>query len=412
MTVAVDRCKSDAKVMNTGHLLRFLSTGDKLAPGNNGLKDQVELLKWVKNNIEAFGGDPNCVTLEGYSAGGWSNVLHMVSPMSQGLFHKVISMSGAPLGIWPIPRHQLDLAKKQAQLVGCPDDTSENIVKCLKTVPAEQLGESLSGFTEFGWDPILRWSPVIEGDFGQTRFLTDDPAILIKQGKLQKVPFMTGQTKDELLASAYAVVKNATLTREINNDFEKIAPIAFLYERNTTRSREVSRAIRKFYLRDMPVNESQLDNLAKLYTDAIMGLQVNRAAKLVSKYGTMPVYYYCFTFQGRYSHFYLPGTNTVPGGVVHHDDLIYMYYIQVLFPRFGEESPLPEIDMVEKLTTLHANFARTSNPTPGVDKKLNNVQWDRFTMDSQKYLDIGNTLRMKERLFDDRFQFWDKLYPL
>ncbi|ENN75929.1 hypothetical protein YQE_07466, partial [Dendroctonus ponderosae] len=62
--------------------LGFLATGEKEAPGNNGLKDQVQVLKWINKNIEGFGGDPNSVTLMGYSAGGVSVVLHMVSPLS------------------------------------------------------------------------------------------------------------------------------------------------------------------------------------------------------------------------------------------------------------------------------------------------------------------------------------------
>ncbi|KAG5884814.1 hypothetical protein JTB14_012022 [Gonioctena quinquepunctata] len=355
--------------------LGFLSTGDKHAPGNNGFKDQVEVLKWVQNNIQAFGGDPNSVTLVGYSAGGWSNVLHMLSPMSQGLFHKVISMSGTPVGIWPIPTNQLELARRQARVVGCPDDTPENIVKCLKTVSSERLGQSLGELAEFGWDPILRWSPVIEGDFGQQRFLHDDPTKLIKAGQFQNVPFMVGQTEDELLGSAYAVVNNESLAQEMTNDFERIAPISFLYERNTERSRKISRAIKKFYLNDKPVVKTQLENLSRLYTDAIMGFQSNRAAKLFSKYGTSPVYYYCFTFQGRYSHLTLPGTNDT-AGVVHHDDL-YIYFISKDFSR---------------LTEIHANFARTGNPTPQVNEKLNNLKWDRFTLESQKYLDIGENL--------------------
>lgn len=64
--------------------LGFLSTGEKEAPGNYGFKDQVLALKFVKNNIAAFGGDPDSVTISGYSAGGSSVTLHLVSPMSQG----------------------------------------------------------------------------------------------------------------------------------------------------------------------------------------------------------------------------------------------------------------------------------------------------------------------------------------
>lgn len=64
----------------------FLSTGDKLAPGNNGFKDQVAALKWVQRNIAAFGGDPNSVTIAGCSAGSSSVILHMISPMSKGRF--------------------------------------------------------------------------------------------------------------------------------------------------------------------------------------------------------------------------------------------------------------------------------------------------------------------------------------
>lgn len=65
-------------------VLGFLSTGTKEAPGNNGLKDQVMALRWVKEHIESFGGDPNSITIMGYSAGALSVTLHMVSPMSKG----------------------------------------------------------------------------------------------------------------------------------------------------------------------------------------------------------------------------------------------------------------------------------------------------------------------------------------
>jgi hypothetical protein len=62
----------------------FLSTGDEVLPGNNGLKDQVLALRWIQENIAQFGGDPHNVTIGGVSAGGVSVHLHVVSPMSKG----------------------------------------------------------------------------------------------------------------------------------------------------------------------------------------------------------------------------------------------------------------------------------------------------------------------------------------
>lgn len=65
-------------------VLGFLSTGTKDCPGNNGLKDQVMILKWVEENIAAFGGNPNDVTIFGQSSGGASVGLHMFSHLSKG----------------------------------------------------------------------------------------------------------------------------------------------------------------------------------------------------------------------------------------------------------------------------------------------------------------------------------------
>lgn len=114
--------------------LGFMSTGTKDCPGNMGLKDQVVALQFIKNHIARFGGDPNSVTVMGYSAGAISTTLHMVSPMSKGLFHKAIVMSGGGTAQWTYPRDQLDLAQKQARLLNCPDANIDEMMKCLREV--------------------------------------------------------------------------------------------------------------------------------------------------------------------------------------------------------------------------------------------------------------------------------------
>jgi hypothetical protein len=64
----------------------FLSTGDSVVPGNNGLKDQVMALRWIQQNIAQFGGDPGNVTIFGGSSGGACVHFHVLSPMSEGNF--------------------------------------------------------------------------------------------------------------------------------------------------------------------------------------------------------------------------------------------------------------------------------------------------------------------------------------
>lgn len=66
----------------------FLSLEDELAPGNQGLKDQVLALKWVQENIASFGGDPNNVTIFGESAGGASVHYLCLSPLAKGISNK------------------------------------------------------------------------------------------------------------------------------------------------------------------------------------------------------------------------------------------------------------------------------------------------------------------------------------
>lgn len=101
--------------------LGFLSTESKECPGNFGLKDQAMMLKWVRMNIDKFGGDSTSVTIFGNSAGkhpkewfmmdtemtflcfilgGASVNYHMISPMSKGLFDRAISQSGTLMNHW------------------------------------------------------------------------------------------------------------------------------------------------------------------------------------------------------------------------------------------------------------------------------------------------------------------------
>ena len=66
--------------------LGFLSTEDEIVPGNNGLKDQSQAIRWVRENVAEFGGDPNSITLFGESSGGASVHFHMISRLSKSKY--------------------------------------------------------------------------------------------------------------------------------------------------------------------------------------------------------------------------------------------------------------------------------------------------------------------------------------
>ena len=97
----------------------FLSTGDSAAPGNYGMLDQVQALKWVKENIKNFGGDPDKITIIGLSAGGASVSLHLLSRLSANLFHRAISESGVYLSPWAVASPQV--AKSRTVQLGKKD---------------------------------------------------------------------------------------------------------------------------------------------------------------------------------------------------------------------------------------------------------------------------------------------------
>lgn len=126
--------------MSINSIKGFLSTGDDAAPGNFGLKDQAEALRWVQKNIEAFGGDSNRVTIFGESAGAMSAHFHILSPVSKGLFQAAISESGSAL--MPLTFRatgMLSQAERLADAVGCPKENTEELISCLRTVDVNTL---------------------------------------------------------------------------------------------------------------------------------------------------------------------------------------------------------------------------------------------------------------------------------
>lgn len=228
----------------------FTSIGSNEAIGNAGFKDQVLVLKWIRDHIEHFGGDSQRVTLMGKSAGSISVAMHMVSPLSRNLFQRAFLMSGNILPQATSPTHQTHLIEKLASLIGCGN--SENKFDCVKQKDTRTITESLRKMFEFGWDnPMFPWLPVIEGRIdGEEPFLDADPLQQFEDANFNQIPILMSVTKDEFSSSAMYLFEHRDLLTAWVNDFSRVAPICLQYEANEAITEELRKRYIKYSIGD------------------------------------------------------------------------------------------------------------------------------------------------------------------
>ncbi|KAG9466039.1 hypothetical protein GDO78_017324 [Eleutherodactylus coqui] len=191
--------------------LGFLAfPGNTKAPGNAGLFDQRLALQWVHENIAAFGGNPESITIFGISAGGASVGYHVISPGSQSYFKRAIIQSGTPTADWAIISHERsrNLSLQLAKNLKCPTENDEATIACLQKVNAEELVEKqILSVSEHA---LIHYVPIMDNDF-----LTDIPQNLVKT-PIINTDILIGVTKDDgnpfpMLGAPGFSVKNLSL---------------------------------------------------------------------------------------------------------------------------------------------------------------------------------------------------------
>jgi neuroligin len=105
---------------------------------NFGLLDIIAALQWIKENIEAFGGNKNLVTLLGYDHGAILANFLMISPVAKGLFHRTILMSGSALADWALNYNPQKITLQVAKKLNCPIEDAQ-LGDCLRKKPYREI---------------------------------------------------------------------------------------------------------------------------------------------------------------------------------------------------------------------------------------------------------------------------------
>ncbi|XP_077980149.1 fatty acyl-CoA hydrolase precursor, medium chain-like [Glandiceps talaboti] len=404
--------------------LGYLSTEDEAAYGNWGMWDQVAAMQWVKNNIELFNGDPDSITIFGQSAGAASVGLQMLSPHTEGLFHKALCQSGSPFNPVSVklpPYSALVMAEELATKMNCPIFPTSELVFCLRSKDAFNLTYTAVTVRD---DDQAAFMPVVDGP---DNFLPDDPLVMMENGHYHRVPFMTGYTKTESATTAMRDVENPNvgLTREEFRDKIMARVTRRKYESCSNVSYEdIANAMEFYYTPWNDPNNPILlrDQYIKLESDSYIVAGVHYFAMHMFGDVENPKYMYRFDFKSQSGNY---------------DDYVEVPHIEDIFFTFGWpfkpyslmdlRLPLPwpypeelarnftdeDRVMSDTVMGLWANFAKYSDPTPdGHSLPGVNEKWTEYRASDKGifHIDKESTMKRDDFVFHD-VSFWHGYDP-
>uniref|UniRef100_A0A182P2K3 Acetylcholinesterase n=2 Tax=Pyretophorus TaxID=44537 RepID=A0A182P2K3_9DIPT len=378
--------------------LGFLFLGTPEAPGNAGLFDQNLALRWVRDNIHRFGGDPSRVTLFGESAGAVSVSLHLLSALSRDLFQRAILQSGSPTAPWAlVSREEATLrALRLAEAVGCPHEPSKlsDAVECLRGKDPHVLVNNEWGTLGICEFPFV---PVVDG-----AFLDETPQRSLASGRFKKTEILTGSNTEE---GYYFIIYYLTelLRKEEGVTVSREEFLQAVRELNPYVNGAARQAI-VFEYTDWtePDNpNSNRDALDKMVGDYHFTCNVNEFAQRYAEEGNN-VYMYLYTHRSK--------GNPWPRwtGVMHGDEINYVFG-EPLNPTLGYTED--EKDFSRKIMRYWSNFAKTGNPNPNTPSS-EFPEWPKHTAHGRHYLELGlNTSFVGRGPRLRQCAFWKKYLP-
>ena len=257
----------------------FLSFESQSSPGNMGLRDQNLALKWVKNNIQDFGGNPDSITLFGESAGSFSVMYQVLSPLSKGLFNKAIAQSGAPFGSLISGSRfgkQTRIAYELAKSLNCVTSTESAMLSCLEGKSIQEILDAKYICVEDNICSVNPWDAVVDFQ-SRSPFLPNTPENLLKSGMFNRVPMIVGVTSEEGIYSAASFLRNDSSYDLINIDWDYYGPLN-IFDTSEAIDEEIKKAniVKEFYLKGNPASLENIHDIIDMFSDIYFWVGAHR----------------------------------------------------------------------------------------------------------------------------------------
>ncbi|XP_072039266.1 cholinesterase-like [Amphiura filiformis] len=379
----------------------YLTTGDNVLPGNYGMMDQIEALKWIQANIHAFGGDKTKVTIFGQSAGSASVSYLMLSKLSRGLFNQAIMESGTALSPWAFQETSRgrEIAFKMGAELGCTATDTTQLRQCLRDATTKELYDAAaaSGFIS---------APCID-DY----FLDDYPMNLIKRGEFQRTTLMLGTNADEAtttllgLYPEYAISGNPPFISE--EGFKSAVKSAI-------GNPLIEDSVYQHYLDWTIQDQDGLDffrPFVDLSTDQAFAAPTDIVARAHAMAGDQ-VYSYQMTHVPTVSIWSILSLNIniVWLGSSHGEEISFVFGLPFMRVNNRLELSVPEKELSVKMMRFWTEFAKTGTPSMSSDPE-NEMYWPTFTVPVLNYKVLALNMTTDRALKADSMRFWNDLVP-
>ncbi|KAG4069037.1 hypothetical protein HA402_008348 [Bradysia odoriphaga] len=394
----------------------FLSVDDPTygIPGNAGLKDQVMALKFIKENCERFGGDPNNITVSVVSRIFMKFHYHMISDISKGLFHKAILMSGTALCPWSIGPLE-NVPERAARLLGWNGEGG--IHRAMMELQKASVGSlikaqnALVGKDERKKYIFTPFGPTIEPYRSAQCFIDKHPVLLCMNAWSRKIPLLIGGCSSEGLLIYKVIKKKPHALTIYSKNAEEVVPFQILPDRSNERCKRFGREIKKYYFGLTEPSMATVGAYMAMMGDKEFWHGVHRTLLTRSSFkDTGATYLYRFDIDLKhtnYSKIVFAGKN-LKGleGACHGDDCFYLFKSAVS-TKMNPTSK--EFIAMDRMVTIWTSFA--ANGRPKVDSIKHNDVWEPISPQKPfKCLNISDELKFIDLPESERMAIWDAIY--